>query len=107
MTGQAPTKKNTTPPTKLMPAIRPITTKNPTLLSERCGVSSAEKSMGSGLAAAVGALLSLMRPLYRLDGTQDDPQESQEIRQAEGWSTEAMDAGRGRGGVPPLQKGEP
>src|SRR4051812_20756774 len=101
-------RKKTTPPMKLMPATRPITTKNPTLLSDRCGVSSAEKSAGSGEAGAVGALLSLIAALYRLDGTQDDPQsckdnasETQEVRQAQ-----AMEPGRSGRGVPPLQEGE-
>src|SRR4051794_37361137 len=93
---------------KLMPATRPITTKNPTLLSDRCGVSSAEKSAGSGAAGAVEALLSFIAALYRLDGKQDDPQgckdgagETQKIRQAK-----AMDPGRSGRGVPPLQKGK-
>src|SRR5437762_9123813 len=98
--------RNTTPPTKLMPAISPITTKKPALLSERCGVSSAEKSMGSGLAGAVGALLSLISALYRLDGTQDDPPENQDCgkeNRQEVRKTQALDAGRGRGGVPPVQ----
>src|SRR4051794_41070555 len=101
--------RNTTPPTKLMPAIRPITMKKPALLSERCGVSSAEKSVGSASSGAVGALLSLMQSLYRLHGAQDDPQagkenggETEEVRQAQ-----AMDRCRNRRGVPPLQKGEP
>src|SRR3954447_14959768 len=104
MIGQAPRARNSTPPAKLIPAITPITTRKPVPLSERCGVSSAENSAGS-VCGASGALLSLMRRLYRHDGPQDDPgteKEIAEIRQAE-----ALERGRSRGGVPPLQEGEP
>src|SRR5437868_3776541 len=91
ITGQAPAMKNTTPPTKLIPAISPMTTKKPVPLSERCGVSSAENSGGSAASTApraISALLSLMQSLYRLHGAQDDPQadkeNGQKARQAEG-----------------------
>src|ERR1043166_682324 len=88
------------------------------LPSDRCGVSSAENSVGSA-AMAAWTLLSLMRSsLYRLHGTQDDPQSRKqaspdskarqaESGQAEVWQAEVLDAGRGRGGVSPLQEGEP
>src|SRR4029079_3123140 len=105
MIGHAPIARNSTPPTKLIPAITPITTRKPVPLSDRCGVTSAENSVGSPALGASGALLSLMRRLYRLDGAQDDPgteKEIAEIRQAE-----AMVSGRSRGGIPPFQEGEP
>src|SRR5215213_2548127 len=60
--------KNVTPPIKLIPATKPITTKNPTLPSDRCGVSSAENSVGSTDAVSTlrqsWALPSLMRLHY-------------------------------------------
>src|SRR6187549_2157258 len=93
-----------------------ISTTKPTLPSERCGVSRAENRVGSAetLSSAVWALLSVMRSsLYRLHGPQDDPQSRTEASpqskagQAESWQAQALDAGRGRGSVSPLQEGEP
>src|SRR5215211_6539891 len=51
------------PPAKLTAVITAMSTKNPTRLSDRCGVTSAEKSVGS-VAAAAWALLSLIWPHY-------------------------------------------
>src|SRR3954468_7475156 len=95
------------PPAKLTAVITAMSTKNPTLLSDRCGVSSAEKSVGSA-AAAAWALLSLMRVHYMLHGAQNEPQagkenpQETEIRQAQ-----TLGAARGRGGVPSLQESQP
>src|ERR1051325_5591858 len=97
--------RNSTPPAKLSPAISPITTRKPVLPSERCGVNSAENSVGSAGCGASGALLSLMRRLYRHDGAQDDPGGEKEI--AETRQAEAMVPGGSRGSVPPVQEGEP
>ena len=46
------------PAMKLSPAIRPMTTRKPVLLSERCGVSSAENSGGSALRGLEGVALA-------------------------------------------------
>src|SRR4051794_16161125 len=99
ITGHAPIARNSAPPTKLIPAITPMTTRKPVLLNERCGVSSAENNVGSAGREASGALLSSISRLYRQDGAQDDPGGQKEIagiRQAE-----AVVHGRGRGSVSP------
>src|SRR5690242_8667951 len=105
MIGHAPSRRNMTPPAKLRPAIIPITMRKPFPFSERCGVSSAENNVGSPARGASGALLSLIGQLYRDDGTQDDPGCQKEI--AESRQAEAVVTRRSRGGLPPLQKGEP
>src|SRR3954469_17178781 len=105
ITGHAPMARNSTPATKLIPAITPMTTRKPVLLNERWGVSSAENSVGSATSGASGALLSSISRLYRHHGAQGDPggqKEIAKIRQAE-----AVVHGRGRGSVSPLQEGEP
>src|SRR2546423_5794531 len=104
MIGHAPRSGSITPPTKLIPAITPMTTRKPVPLSERCGVNSAENSAGSAFGAS-GALLSLIGQLYRQDGAQDDPEAKKEI--AEIRQAETLVGGGGRRGVPPLQEGEP
>src|SRR5689334_17612802 len=104
MIGHAPSNKNITPPTKLSPAMTLMTTRKPVAFSDRCGVNSAENSVGSGARGASGALLSLMRRLYRLHGAQDDPIGEKEIAEPQ---AETLVSGRSRGGVPPSQEGEP
>ena len=81
-----------------------MTTRKPVLLSDRCGVSSAENSAGSGC-GALRSLLSLIARLYRLHGAQDDPGTEKEI--AEARQAEALDRGRSRGSLSSFQEGEP
>src|ERR1044071_7958333 len=85
-----------------------ISTTEPALPSERCGVSSAQNSVGSA-SGAVWALLSVMRSsLYRRHGPQDDPPSRKEAsRESKAREAQAVDRRGGRGGVPPLQEGEP
>src|SRR3954468_2804023 len=104
ITGHAPIARNSTPPAKLIPAITPMTTRKPVPLNERCGVSSAENSVGSAASGPAGALLSSMSRLYRHDGAQDDPNAQKEI--AEIRQAEAVVHGRGRGSVSPFQEGK-
>ena len=78
------------PAMKLSPAIRPMTTRKPVLLSERCGVSSAENSAGSasgGLRALLSLMLSIIpaswrarRPRYRKRNRGDPGNRSRGLR---------------------------
>ena len=57
-----------------------------------------------------GVALAHAAPLYRLHGAQDDAQvkgRQRSRREAKPRQAEAVDAGRSRGSVPPLQEGEP
>ena len=116
-TGQAPIIRNTMPAAKLTPPTVTIRMRKPVALSERCGVNTAENSVGS----PARSLSSVMADsVYEDDGPQDDPQEraSPKARSAQSRHapapaksrreesqdapSEALDRRRDRGSISPL-----
>src|SRR5215510_8097353 len=63
-TGQAPIIKNTMPAMKLITHTKPISTRKPVRLSERCGVNSAENNSGCGTSGSNALLLAVMACQY-------------------------------------------
>src|SRR6266550_3855965 len=75
-TGQAPARRNVVPVTRLIPPATSINAKKPLRLSERCGVSTAEKIAGSRVGSLSGDMgLSIPEPWL--------------ARQLAGWPAEA------------------
>ena len=73
-TGQAPIIRNTMPAAKLIAQTKPISTRKPVRLSERCGVSSAENNSGCGASCSNALLPAVMACQYTRDHGQNHPQ---------------------------------
>src|SRR5215831_3161355 len=70
-TGQAPINRKATPEQKLTPPNTIISTRKPTLPSERCGVIVVEKMVGSGLSAVMlSEAMALSIPEFMAKKTQ-------------------------------------